>query len=77
MIKIEEKNKCCGCHACFNICPKNAIEMIEDEKGFKLRIINNSFQEAKGGWALVTFKSKHVIGKFDRLKDAKAYAETL
>lgn len=35
MINIEEKNKCCGCHACFNICPKNAIEMIEDEKGFK------------------------------------------
>lgn len=34
MINIEDKSKCCGCHACFNICPKNAIEMIQDEKGF-------------------------------------------
>ena len=30
---ICEKNKCTGCFACYNICPKNAIEMIEDEYG--------------------------------------------
>ena len=42
MIKIEKKNECCGCHACFNICPKNAIEMIEDEKGFKYPKINEN-----------------------------------
>ena len=41
MIDIQEKNKCCGCHACYNKCPKNAIEMIEDEKGFKYPKINN------------------------------------
>lgn len=35
MIKINDKNKCCGCHGCMNICPKNAITMAEDEKGFK------------------------------------------
>lgn len=35
MIEINDKKDCCGCHACYNICPKNAIEMIEDEKGFK------------------------------------------
>ena len=35
MISIEDKTKCCGCHACYNICPKNAIEMAVDEKGFK------------------------------------------
>lgn len=34
MINITEKNKCCGCSACFNICPKGAIEMKPDEKGF-------------------------------------------
>ena len=28
---ICEKNKCSGCYACYNICPKNAITMIEDE----------------------------------------------
>lgn len=35
MIEIQEKSNCCGCHACFSKCPKNAIGMIEDEKGFK------------------------------------------
>lgn len=40
MIKIKEKINCCGCQACFNICPKNAIEMKEDEKGFKYPCIN-------------------------------------
>lgn len=35
MIKIENKEKCCGCSGCLNICPKNAIKMVEDEKGFK------------------------------------------
>lgn len=40
MIKIEDKTKCCGCHACYNICPKKAIEMIEDVKGFKYPNIN-------------------------------------
>lgn len=36
MINIDENNKekCCGCTACFNICPKNAIRMEEDIEGF-------------------------------------------
>lgn len=34
MISIEEKNKCCGCGACFNACPTKAISMKEDEEGF-------------------------------------------
>lgn len=42
MKKIIEKKECCGCHACFNICPKNAISMIDDEKGFKHPIINQN-----------------------------------
>lgn len=28
------KSECCGCSACSNICPKNAITMKADEKGF-------------------------------------------
>ncbi len=35
MITIKDKSKCCGCFACMNICPKNAIIMQEDENGFK------------------------------------------
>ena len=40
MEKIIDKNKCCGCHACMNICPKNAITMKDDEKGFKYPVID-------------------------------------
>lgn len=34
MINIKDKHKCCGCNACANICPKQSIQMFEDEKGF-------------------------------------------
>ncbi len=31
---FKNKGECCGCSACSQICPKNAISMITDEKGF-------------------------------------------
>ena len=34
MIEIKNKKDCCGCHACYSICPKKAIQMKEDENGF-------------------------------------------
>jgi coenzyme F420-reducing hydrogenase beta subunit len=34
MIEINQKQNCSGCHACYNICPVNSIEMIEDNEGF-------------------------------------------
>lgn len=34
MIKVEEKSRCSGCHACSNACPKNCIQMTSDEEGF-------------------------------------------
>lgn len=34
MIRIFEKDKCCGCTACEEICPVGAIEMLPDEEGF-------------------------------------------
>lgn len=40
MIEIKDKIMCSGCHACYNKCPRNAIEMIEDEKGFKYPKVN-------------------------------------
>lgn len=44
-MKIEEMIKanradCCGCEACANICPKNAIEMVRDAEGFAYPRIN-------------------------------------
>lgn len=40
MIDIIDKSKCCGCHACLNVCPKKAITMQEDEKSFLSPVIN-------------------------------------
>ena len=34
MISIKEKEQCCGCTACANICPSKAIKMEEDNEGF-------------------------------------------
>ena len=33
-IVIDNLKDCCGCAACLNICPKDAISMIEDKAGF-------------------------------------------
>ncbi len=35
MIEITDKSKCCGCSACYSICPKGAIKMTFDDEGFR------------------------------------------
>ena len=42
MIEIVKKSDCCGCSACFNICPKESISMEYDSEGFLYPIIDNS-----------------------------------
>lgn len=37
-----ESIECCGCAACANICPRNAISMIENLEGFYTPLIDNS-----------------------------------
>lgn len=39
----EKKENCCGCTACLNICPKSAIEMVTDEKGFKYPLVKSDY----------------------------------
>jgi formate hydrogenlyase subunit 6/NADH:ubiquinone oxidoreductase subunit I len=39
-ILFNKKDECCGCTACFAICPKSAITMLEDEEGFEYPHIN-------------------------------------
>ena len=41
-ILYYKKEECCGCAACWSICPKNAINMTEDEEGFEYPKIDNS-----------------------------------
>ena len=40
MVDSKEKKDCCGCRACEQICPKQAIAMVEDDKGFRYPVIN-------------------------------------
>ena len=39
-ILFSEKEDCCGCTACFAVCPKLAITMVADEEGFEYPFIN-------------------------------------
>lgn len=39
-ILYERKEDCCGCTACYAICPKSAISMVEDEEGFDYPQVN-------------------------------------
>lgn len=34
-VLFTRKEDCCGCTACYAICPKGAITMKEDEEGFE------------------------------------------
>lgn len=40
MIEIKSKKDCCGCSACYSICPKICIEMKSDEEGFLYPNVN-------------------------------------
>lgn len=40
MIHITEKEKCSGCSACSAVCPKQCIQLFEDEEGFQYPKIN-------------------------------------
>lgn len=39
-ILYYRKEECCGCTACYAICPKQAISMVEDQEGFSYPQIN-------------------------------------
>ena len=41
-ILYEKKKECCGCTACYAICPKKSIFMEEDEEGFEYPKIDES-----------------------------------
>ena len=42
IVLYEKKEDCCGCGACLNICPRNAITMKEDKCGYKYPVIDIS-----------------------------------
>lgn len=42
MIKITDKQDCCGCAACVQRCPKHCISMVEDEEGFLYPVVDGA-----------------------------------
>ena len=40
IILFETKEDCCGCQACYEVCPNQAIEWKQDEEGFYYPQIN-------------------------------------
>ena len=39
---FKNEKECCGCGACYNICPKQAITMKRNDEGFDYPEINNA-----------------------------------
>ena len=40
MISIQNKNNCCGCNACGDVCPKGAISFQTDSEGFWYPVVD-------------------------------------
>lgn len=41
-VLYKKKEECCGCTACYAVCPKEAITMQEDDEGFLYPVIDES-----------------------------------
>lgn len=39
-ILYSSKDECCGCRACYSICPQKAISMKTDKEGFEYPVID-------------------------------------
>lgn len=69
MINIQDKEKCCGCEACAQKCPKQCISMIEDDHGFLYPSINHDICVDCG----ICEKVCPVINQFDEKQPIKIY----
>ena len=41
MINIINKDKCCGCGACMQVCPRSCIKMSSDSEGFLYPLVDS------------------------------------
>ena len=41
-VLFDNKENCCGCSACYAICPVHAVAMVPDEEGFLYPNVNAS-----------------------------------
>lgn len=42
MISVTREDRCCGCGACLNVCPKQCITMKENKDGFRYPVVDQS-----------------------------------
>ncbi len=42
MLNIIKKEECCGCYACYSVCPNNSITMKDDNEGFIYPKVNKN-----------------------------------
>lgn len=64
-VKIEHPEDCCGCGACVNVCPRNAITMKEDEAGFIFPSVDESLCVSCGKCADVCVFKEEKKGEND------------
>lgn len=41
-LETGNKDKCCGCNACIESCPRKCLDIIYDEEGFNYPILKSS-----------------------------------
>ena len=41
-VLYKDKSECCGCTACYAICPKGAISMVSDKESFLYPLVDKS-----------------------------------
>lgn len=63
--EIVPKKECCGCTACMNICPKEAIQMEQDQEGFL-------YPEIKKELCIKCGRCKQICPMIDRRKKEEA-----
>lgn len=39
-VLYRQKEECCGCTACYAVCPQQAISMVADDEGFEYPVIS-------------------------------------
>lgn len=68
MNKIEtaSKNDCCGCTACYTVCPVQAIKMTEDEEGFSYPQIEESKCIDCGKCVSVCPLRKNILNRYSK-----------
>ena len=65
-MKITDHEKCVGCGACAQICPKSAIAMTADEEGF----LSSAALSGRDGMELSVFGNDErivLVSRFDNL----------